>query len=194
MEGDGVDPVGKLLLVVAGVVNLQGHREDDSSHEHLRPLHRVLGVHVEIPGHLASTWLTIRLIQLQVSPYQELVGSTEIWSRHITKLPSVIHCQSWKSNQPNHLKIHNIHFLNVPENFVSSTRWPVWLWVFWKSHLEVLSWTMTMMPGKYGVVIIMDSDLHLASCVPAPKSYKKVWWSMKIVDRLDNVWCWCEMV
>ena len=113
----------------------------------------------------------------------------------ITQLCSDVHRQSWKSNQPNHLKIHNIHFLSVPENFVSSTAgWPVWLWVFWKSHLGVLSWTMTMMPGKYGVVIIMDSDLHLASCVPAPKSYKKVWWSMKIVDRLDNVWCWCEMV
>ena len=125
---------------------------------------------------------------------KNFVGSTEIWSRHITQLRSDVHCQWRKSNQPNHLKIHNIHFLNVPENFVSSTRWPVWLWVFWKSHLEVLSWTMTMMPGKYGVVIIMDSDLHLASCVPAPKSYKKVWWSMKIVDRLDNVWCWCEMV
>ena len=46
VEGDGIDPVGKLLLVVAGVVHLQGHREDDPSHEHLRPLHRVLSVHV----------------------------------------------------------------------------------------------------------------------------------------------------
>ena len=143
-----------------------------------------------------STWLMIRLTQLQVTPYQEFcrLYRNLVASYYKTSLRCSLSIVKVKPAQPYEIPQHTFLDLSVPENFVSSTGWPVWLWVFWKSHLGVLSWTMTMMPGKYGVVIIMDSDLHLVSCVPAPKSYKKVWWSMKMVDRLDNVWCWCELV
>lgn len=48
MEGYGVDPVGQLLLVVAGVVHVQGHGKDEKPKEHLRHLHRVHRVNIHL--------------------------------------------------------------------------------------------------------------------------------------------------
>ena len=66
VEGNGVDPVGQLLLVVAGVVHVQRHHKDEKTKEHLRHLHRVLCVFV----HFARALFPIRGTQLCRSPYQ----------------------------------------------------------------------------------------------------------------------------
>ena len=66
VEGNGVDPVGQLLLVVAGVVHVQRHHKDEKTKEHLWHLHRVLRVFV----HFAWALFPIRGTQLCRSPYQ----------------------------------------------------------------------------------------------------------------------------
>ena len=67
VERDGVDPIGQLLLGVAGVVHVQRHGKDEKPKEHLWHFHCVFCVFV----HIARALFPIRGTQLRRTPYQQ---------------------------------------------------------------------------------------------------------------------------